>query len=1042
MAFEEPTPVSQLTLELRVATMMTGGVSLAVWMAGVARELNLLAQASQWRRAGGTFPTNSRLTAESAKSLRLYAELLDMLDMIIDVDILSGTSAGGLNAALLASSRVSGADLGGLRDLWLDLGALTDLLRDPRDEFTPSLLYGDEQLYATFAKQLPKLELGPFPPTEFPGGIRIPSTTLYVTTTLLSGEASSFTDSFGTRVQYVNRRGLFTFTETDLAQPGIASALALAARSSAAFPLAFEPSFVPFMEGTPAQGAIPARPPMAPYANITRPHWVADGSLLDNRPIDVLLKRICDRPARRPVRRVLLFVVPSSGPATTLLPQTSADKADERLGLLAGLLRDLGAITTQSIATDLRAIRGHQDRTAARIGAKLRLAELAATLPRGSRLLTPPLLTDYQLGEAKRHARELTDALLRQLDSWPLVSDTSTAGVPQTWAAEVATADIEKACRQHITQAMLSCWSQPPNQPLPERTDALAQYGQPAYELAKGSALAVARAAYHLVQSDADIAELAALTAAIHAAGPSPTAVDLGELVRAVCADKVLQKGSLKDAAALIADGYLQQLTVQADAWDRLGEALVNGYDTLTRLSADAAPTVGGEPGSQLPHERVGALDTYLNYLGAGGDRATIAMKLFDLAVTQRAMLPEDSGIEEPLELVQVSADTRSLLAPDFGTAEKKLTGMQFHHFGAFYKRSWRVNDWVWGRLDGAGWLVHVLLNPRRVHWIAQTRVGTPKLEKRSQWFVRQLKSLGAPEFPSAGYRLPAVGGGTEQVLTERMVLDELAFLDDPTRAIPPSIPLTSLWLAQLWQQRILDDEFDGLANTVIDPQPGDKPDWSPTASRSWARKVLDASPGDAKYALLNENPVAEETFVTDRRSPLMAQTLAKAAATASAAAGSIRWLPSALKPSVLTLRTLALGGYRVVSLTKGIARTTILVGVVLLILGVATAIQSATVLGVTGLIMAGTGSYLIVLGTWQFSSRTLFALLSVTLAGTVLSLATPVARSWLFGDADHPGLLGANIYWLGEQWWRPLIAVGAIALGFMVIAAAKPGRR
>ncbi len=43
---------------------------------------------------------------------------------------------------------------------------------------------------------------------------------------------------------------------------------------------------------------------------------------------------------------------------------------------------------------------------------------------------------------------------------------------------------------------------------------------------------------------------------------------------------------------------------------------------------------------------------------------------------------------------------------------------MQFHHFGAFYKRSWRANDWVWGRLDGAGWLVHVLLDPRRVRWI------------------------------------------------------------------------------------------------------------------------------------------------------------------------------------------------------------------------------------------------------------------------------------------------------------------------------------
>ncbi|OOK70744.1 hypothetical protein BZL30_6701 [Mycobacterium kansasii] len=66
----------------------------------------------------------------------------------------------------------------------------------------------------------------------------------------------------------------------------------------------------------------------------------------------------------------------------------------------------------------------------------------------------------------------------------------------------------------------------------------------------------------------------------------------------------------------------------------------------------------------------------------------------------------------------------------------------------------------MWGRLDAAGWLVHVLLNPRRVHWIAQTRVGTPGPESRAQWFLRQLKALGAPEFPRSGYRLPTFGGG------------------------------------------------------------------------------------------------------------------------------------------------------------------------------------------------------------------------------------------------------------------------------------------
>src|SRR5262249_7537641 len=65
MAFENPSPVTASTLELRLATKMTGGVSLAIWMPVVVREINLPARASQWRGARGTFSTHSRLTNES-----------------------------------------------------------------------------------------------------------------------------------------------------------------------------------------------------------------------------------------------------------------------------------------------------------------------------------------------------------------------------------------------------------------------------------------------------------------------------------------------------------------------------------------------------------------------------------------------------------------------------------------------------------------------------------------------------------------------------------------------------------------------------------------------------------------------------------------------------------------------------------------------------------------------------------------------------------------------------------------------------------------
>ncbi len=1029
MPFDTPSPVTELTQELRLATTMTGGVSLAVWMAGVAREINLLAQASQWRREGGPFPAGSPLSKESTASLRLYASLLDLLDVIVDVDILSGTSAGGINAALLASSRVSGSDLGGLRDLWLGLGALTDLLRDPRDKYTPSLLYGDERMFSALATQIPRLATGPFPPAEFPGGARAPSTTLYVTTTLLTGEASRFTDSFGTLVQDVDRRGLFTFTESDLARPGTVAALALAARSSASFPIAFEPSYLPFNTGTPAHGKVPARPPMAPFTNITRPHWAADGGLLDNRPIDVLLKRIFDRPARRPVRRVLLFVVPSAGPAPDLVAEAAPEDVNEPPGLIDGLLKDLAAITTQSIAADLRAIRAHQDRMEARTDTKLRLAELAAALPHSSRLLTARLLADYVAREATRLAQTLTDALLRQLGTWPPSRSDLAESIPRNWEPELAVGgDSDRACRRRIVDAIVSRWTLPDGQTLPHGPTDVARFGQPAHDLAKSCAIAVVLAAYQLARSDDDVAALAGLTKGIHAAWPPPAPVELGVLVREVCTDATVRQGSLTDAAALIAAQYLHRITVPPVGWSNLGRVLFDSFDTLNRLAFNGSATGDG----------ASPLRTYLRYLDLADDADTTALALFDLAATQRAMLPAEADVEQSVELVQVSADSRSLLAPDWQTAQQKLTGMQFHHFGAFYKRSWRANDWMWGRLDGAGWLVHALLDPRRVRWMVGRH--TEDTESGARWFLARLKELGAPAFPKAGYRLPTAGEESER-LTEDMLLAELSFLDDPSVDVPASLPRTSLWLAQPWQQRVLDEELDELAVAVTDPEPGERPDWSPATSRTWAKKVLAADPGPAKYALLNEDPVAAETFATDKGSPLMAHTVAKAAATASGAAGSVRQLPAVVKPPLATLRTVALGGYRVVSLTRGVAKWTLIAGAALLVLGTAAAIASAGTVGALGLVAAGIGGYLLVLGTWQFSTRLLFALLSVTLVGAVLSVATPVVRGRLFGDATHPGWVGAHAYWLGAQWWHPLAVVGALALSVTLVAVAKPSK-
>jgi patatin-related protein len=1019
------TAVSPATEEVRLALTMTGGVSLAVWMGGVAREIDLVMQASKARRARQMStadpvpgPPNTLHANESAQR-ELYAKLLELLDVVVEVDVLSGTSAGGINAVLLAYARARNGDLGPLRDLWLDMGALLDLLRNPKDSDVPSLLYGDRWMLKALNEALPKLA----PVAQHP---KPPSTTLYVTTTLLTGESSRFTDDIGTLVQDSNQRGLFTFTEEHLAEDGIEGALALAARSTASFPGAFEPSFIPFGTTTPQNGEIPRRPDMSRYANITRSHWVADGGLLDNQPLDVLLERIFDRRARRPVRRVLLYVVPTAGPSPDLIAATPGDQLTKPYRLLDGLCRDLSAATSQSISTDLRAIVTHNDRVTARADLRLQLASMANRLPASERLLTPSLRSEYQRREGERQARKVVTKMMQLLSTWPPQAAPNSVGIPPEWQPALKPGgDAEQACRRAVTARLTDRWSRRMDangaalpDALPADSEAFAEFGQSTFDNGKSIALTVLRLAYEAATTTPGREDITGLVEELHAVADQPDRPSAAGLVEKICQDsaqQVLADGthrSLVDTAKVLADTWADENGVDPRAWTKLAGVLHSAAGRLASISQR------GED----------ALSTYVEYLGLDvpeTDEAALATRLFDLAVAEQALLPVDAGVYQPVELVQISADTRSLLTPSVSTAAGKLTGLQFHHFGAFYKQSWRANDWMWGRLDAAGWLVHVLLDPRRLRQVAADRpVGS-----RVTWLLDKLTELHpAP--------LPAGSSGNDRTPTRASLRQELAFLDDPTADPPPSLPRTSLWVATAWQHLITADELPKLAKTISGEANAAPPDRSPADTRNWARKVLE--PGADLDALLDTCPVPRETFATDMGTPLMVHTIAKAAATTTAAVSSVQQIPGPVRPAVTTAHTIALGGYRVTSSTKALPRYLIIIGLAALALGIGAATQSATIFGITGLIIAGVGGYLVTFGTWQISGRLLAALVAITLTGAVGALATPSVRRGLFGTSeDDPGYVGHHVHWLATAWWHPLLAVSVVALVITLVDAA-----
>ena len=65
-----------------------------------------------------------------------------------------------------------------------------------------------------------------------------------------------------------------------------------------------------------------------------------------------------------------------------------------------------------------------------------------------------------------------------------------------------------------------------------------------------------------------------------------------------------------------------------------------------------------------------------------------------------------------------------------------KLRGVTAHHFGGFFRRQWRENDYLWGRLDGAERLLGLIdqRNPVFARQAFQAIVGDekPRLKRAS----------------------------------------------------------------------------------------------------------------------------------------------------------------------------------------------------------------------------------------------------------------------------------------------------------------------
>jgi len=377
-------PETNITNEVRYAVVMYGGVSLCIYINGVAQELLEMAKATASDGGGVAIP-KEKLSA----SARLYRRLGQYLDsdsmdaalLFKDresdeirtrfvVDVLSGTSAGGLNSIFLAKALVNNEDMEGLKQLWMNEGDIERLLNDRKSSLPelpakrqPDSLLNSQRMYAKLLEALHVMDFPndenfdrpsanePAPPPRVP---LVEELDLYVTATDLTG-LPIYLKLDNTVANELRHKNVFNFRYRADANDftwEFNPLLAFAGRCTSSIPPAFEP-----MRLEDTSPVLRARRPYRAMAENGSPKWkpvyseylktnetgdfrkrdFGDGGFLDNKPFTYATRALMRRQAHHPIRRKLIYIEPSPE-RLALDPASPRPKPDAIAHSLAALV--------------------------------------------------------------------------------------------------------------------------------------------------------------------------------------------------------------------------------------------------------------------------------------------------------------------------------------------------------------------------------------------------------------------------------------------------------------------------------------------------------------------------------------------------------------------------------------------------------------------------------------------------------------------------------------------------------------------------------
>lgn len=714
--------------ELRLALICYGGISLAVYMHGITKEVWRLARASKASHAG---------EPPSSGSQAVYRRLLEEIQLNsgirlrVLVDILTGASAGGINAVFLGQAISTGQSLDPLTDLWLeraDIDRLVDSDVSAVSRFAKAAavpfawaLSGkrggtvDQTVEAGHRGEI-RTKLANFvrarwfsPPFHgggFTGMLldafdamrdspcgdpllpRYQPLDLFVTVTDFNGFPERLRLNSPTEVAETEHRITLSFRDAGgpdrrLADP---AELVFAARATASFPGAFPPFRVRELDdvltarGQPwasREGFLSRVLPR--HAGIGGPDnaVLIDGSVLNNAPFRPAIAALKSRPARREVDRRFVYIDPTPGARSIKLTASGEAETPGFFATLFGALSDIPR--EQPIRDNLETIETHSSRIKRlRHIVEAMRPEVEAAIERafGATLLlmrpTAGRLAGWRTRAQNIAAREAGYA-------YAAYGHLKLSAVVEE-AAMIIYRLGGRGGRERVDRLRDSIWAHVRGSGLTAH-DAMTSSG------ARPHVVEFFRS-FDLSYRSRRLRFVIRRIASLDQRPDAPR--EALQLARQTVYELIGRYRQADDTEGLN-DVFADAETDPAAALAHLAEIL-----DLKQLD-DEADAALAEALAALPKPERRAL--ILTYLG---------FAFYDIATLP---LLQGEGLDEfdPVKVDRISPEDARAIRE--GGAAATLKGIQFNSFGAFFSRAYRENDYLWGRLHGADRLIDITVS-------------------------------------------------------------------------------------------------------------------------------------------------------------------------------------------------------------------------------------------------------------------------------------------------------------------------------------------